>query len=205
LARRTVPKTAAGYRWQFQALCRALDLDPGAPDVLDTLRNPSKVPWSNITGVIDSKTDVLGEYSTFRGCLSEDWLPLSPDPMTWQRSGEFASNLKVHGVQSIVVGDLTEEWYLYSIAHPIKTPQDIAPNLRRYFPDDFVRRIIDKWGMLPDNAGSEEAQRMYGEILSFGQVHLPVRLLVRDLQNARFPVLRYEIGWTPEQNRVEGE
>jgi hypothetical protein len=128
---------------------------------------------------------------------------MSPDVMTWQRSGEFARNLKVRGVRSIVVGDLTEEWYLYSITHPIKTPRDIAPNLERYLHQDVVRRMIDKWGMLP-NSASEEPRKMYGDILSFGQVHLPVRLLVRDLQNAGFPVLRYEIGWTPEQHRIEG-
>jgi hypothetical protein len=180
-------------------------LDPGAPDILDTLRDPSKVPWSDITDIIESEADILGEYSTFRGCLSEDWLPVSPDPITWQRSGELAHSLKAHGVRSIVVGDLTEEWFLYSIAHPIEAPQDIAPNLRRYFPEDVVKRMIEKWGTLPEDAGKEEAQRLYGEILSCGQVHLPVRLLARDLQNAGFPVLRYEIGWTPEQNRIQGE
>jgi hypothetical protein len=65
--------------------------------------------------------------------------------------------------------------------------------------------MIDKWGTLPDDAGSEAVQRLYGEILSCGQVYLPVRILVRDLQKAGFPIFRYKIGWTPEQNRVEGD
>ena len=33
---------------------------------------------------------------------------------------------------------------------------------------------------------------------------LPVRIFARDMLNARFPVLRYEIRWTPEQNRTAG-
>lgn len=177
-------------------------MNPEASDILATLRDPVKVPWSAIKNIIDS--DVLGEHGTFRACLSEDWLSVS-DLMTWQRSGGFAQKLRAHGVRSIVVGDLTEEWYLYAISHPIEAPQDIVPNLNRYFPEDIVRKMVSKWRKLPDDAGQEEVQRLYGEILSCGQVHLPVRLLARDLQAAGFPVLRYEIGWTPEQYRLKGK
>ncbi|KAF5379507.1 hypothetical protein D9615_006529 [Tricholomella constricta] len=198
----TNPSTPKEYRVQFQALCRALGLDPESPDILATLQDRVKVPWSSITHAIE--TDMLGTNGTFRGCLVEDWLVTSPDPMTWQRSGGLAKGLREHGVRSIVVGDLAEEWYLYSIAHPIHTTADVAPNLRRYFPQDVVDGLIQKWRTIPDDAGSEEAQKLYGEILSCGQVHLPIRLLVEDLHAANFPVFRYYIEWTPEQHRVEG-
>lgn len=200
---RTDPQTRAEYRAQFVALCEALKLDPTAPDILATLRDPTKISWSAITNVIE--TEALGPHGTFRGCLSEDWLARSPDPMAWQRSGGFARGLRAHGVRSIIIGDLSEEWYLYSIAHPIHGAADIAPNLARYFPADVVAGLMDAWKKLPDGAGEEEAQRLFGEILSCGQVHLPVRLLARDLHAAGFPVLRYTIEWTPEQARVEGE
>lgn len=124
--------------------------------------------------------------------------------MAWQRTGGLARGLKAHGVRSIIIGDLTEEWYLYSIAHPIQTPRDIVPNLERYFPKDIVKKLVGEWRTLPDDAGSKEAQNLFGEILSCGQVHLPIRLLAHDLQAAGLPVLRYEIRWTPEQNRTEG-
>jgi hypothetical protein len=101
--------------------------------------------------------------------------------MSWQF-------LKARDVRSIVVRDLTEEWYLYSIAHLTQSQQDIAPNLRRYFPV-----------FIAENAGSEPAQKLFGEILSCGQVHFSTRVLVEDLQPMGFPALRYEIGWTPEQ------
>jgi hypothetical protein len=124
--------------------------------------------------------------------------------MTWQRTGGLAKGLWDKGVRSIITGDLKEEWYLYSIAHPVVSPRDITHNLERYYPIDVVERMRRIYRTLPEDAHVEDVERLFGEILSDGQVHLPVRLLVRDLHNAGFPVLRYEIRWTPEQLRPKG-
>ncbi|KAJ4476408.1 Alpha/Beta hydrolase protein [Lentinula edodes] len=199
-----VPKTPAELRPQFEALCYALDLDPKSPNILKTLQDPSLVPASKICELIE--TDALGtEYGTFRGCVDNiSWMASSPDLMTWQRSGAFATNLTKKGVKSIVIGDLTEEWYLYSIAHPIPTPADIIINLERYYPVEMVERMMRMYRTLGEDAGEGECTRLFGEILSDWQVHLPVRVFARDLHRAGFPVLRYEIAWTPEQLRPEG-
>ncbi|OSX61281.1 hypothetical protein POSPLADRAFT_1146954 [Postia placenta MAD-698-R-SB12] len=86
----TVPKTPRELRPQFQALCHALGLESSSPDILTTLRDSSRLPASKITHVIE--TDALGvEHGTFRGCLDDSWLPTTPDPMIWQRSGDFVS------------------------------------------------------------------------------------------------------------------
>lgn len=163
-----------------------------------------KVPASSITRVIE--TDALGiPLGTFRGCLDDKWLPAFPDPMSWQRSGAFAAALKAKGIRSITMGDLTEEWFLYSIAHPIQSPSDIIPNLERYYSEDLTKAMVKMYRSLPDDAGPAQSQKLYGEILSDLQVHLPVRILARDLHAAGFPVLRYQIRWTPEQVRSEGE
>ncbi|KAF8638405.1 hypothetical protein AX17_002230 [Amanita inopinata Kibby_2008] len=199
----TNPKTPKELRPQFRALCQALNLNWESPDILDVLRDPVKVPWSGITKVIE--TDALGlQYGTFRGCLSDDWMSVSPGPMERQRSGDFSRQLQARGVHSVIVGDVKDEWYLYSIAHPIRSPQDIRLNLQRYFPDDFVEKLLRCFKKLPDGATSEDAMTLFGEILSCGQVHLPVRLLHRDLYAAGFPVFRYEIEWTPKQLRRTG-
>ncbi|KAJ7493353.1 Alpha/Beta hydrolase protein [Mycena galericulata] len=174
------PKTPAELRPQFEALCRALNIDPSSPDALNAV----------ITKVIE--TDGLGtEYGTFRGCLDGNWLPISPNPMAWQRTGGFAKALRDKGVKSILVGDLTEEW-------------TSGPNLERYYPKDMVIKLMQYYPTLPENATSQASQRLFGEILSDSQVHLPIRILIRDLHEAGFPVLRYEIRWTPEQIRPEG-
>ncbi|KAF7356947.1 Carboxylic ester hydrolase [Mycena venus] len=194
------PRTAEELRPQFEALCRALKIDPSSSNALNQLL---EIPASEMIKVIE--TDALGtEFGTFRGCLDGEWLPISPNPMEWQRTGGFAGALREKGVKSILVGDLTEEWYLYSIAHPIESPKDIAPNLERYYPKKMVTALASHYRSLPDDATSEASAKLMGEIFSDSQVHLPIRILVRDLHEARFPVLRYEIRWTPEQLRVEG-
>lgn len=200
---RITPKTAAELRPQFEALCHALGFDPKLPDILDILRDPRRVPPEVLMYVIE--TDAVGAYNgTFRGCLDGSWMATDPDPMTWQRSGEFGRKLREKGVKSVVVGHVSEEWYLCSISNPINSPADIVPNLLRYYPQSVVDALISMHPTLPDTATPEESQRLFGDILGDGQVHIPTRLLARDLQLVDFPVLRYEIRWTPEQLRPKG-
>ncbi|THH16881.1 hypothetical protein EUX98_g9230 [Antrodiella citrinella] len=201
------PKTPKELRPQFERLCRALNLDPSSPDVLTQLRDPALVPASAITHVIE--TDALGaQYGTFRGTTDGVWM--HADPMAWQRSGGFAHALKAKEVKSVVVGDLTEEWYLYAIAHEVRRIKDVEVNLERYYQEEMVQRVLELYvdekvpEGVPEGAPKEVVERFMGRILSEGQVHLPVRVLTRDLVAAGFPVLRYEIRWTPEQVRPLG-
>ncbi|EKM58177.1 uncharacterized protein PHACADRAFT_252281 [Phanerochaete carnosa HHB-10118-sp] len=198
------PKNPASLRPQFQALCRAVGIDPAAPDAFAKLSDPAVVPASVITHAIE--TDATGpEHGTFRGCLDGDWLATRPSPMEWQRSGEFARALKAKGVRSIVVGDLTEEWYLYAIAcGELHSMDEVKTNLERFYPTDFNNKVVPLWRTVPEGSPPEDFMRLFGEISSMAQVHCPVRILARDLINAGFPVLRYEIAWTPEQVRPKG-
>lgn len=203
------PKAQSLLRPQYDALCHALKLDPSSPSALVTLKDPSQTPAERITKAIDD--EVLGPYGTFRGTLDGVFLPFSDsnadvtDPMTWQRSGLLAKGLLEHGVRCVIVGDLTEEWYLYSIAHPVRQPSDIKDNLLRYYPEDIVTKMSEMYRGPKDNESEAELMKLFGEMLSEGQVHLPVRLLARDLKQAGFPVCRYEIRWTPEQVRPKGK
>ncbi|KAH7890931.1 Alpha/Beta hydrolase protein [Phlebopus sp. FC_14] len=199
----TVPKTAPELRPQFEALCRELKLDPKSPDVLETLRDPAKVPAEELMRVIE--TDSVGvDNGTYRGCLDGSWMATTPDPMTWQRTGDLANKLRDKGVKNIAIGDLSEEWYLYAIAHPIHGPDDVFPNITRYYPLPIVEGLVKQYRTLPSTASAEEAERLIGEILSDGQVYIPVRMFMRDFQQVGFPVFRYEIRWTPEQLRPKG-
>ncbi|KAI6149684.1 Alpha/Beta hydrolase protein [Pisolithus tinctorius] len=199
----TVPKTLGELRPQFEALCRALHLDPKAPHILETLRDSAKVPAEVLMGIIeDGSLDV--KYRTFRGCLDGEWMASDPNPMSWQKSGNLARKLREKGVKGIAIGHLSEEWYLYSIAHPVNGPEDVLPNILRYYPRPVVEKLMPMYRSLPASASAEEAQRLMGDILSDGQVHLPVRLFARDFQRAGFPVFRYQIHWTPEQVRPNG-
>ncbi|KXN88001.1 hypothetical protein AN958_07813 [Leucoagaricus sp. SymC.cos] len=210
----TDPKTPAQLRPQFNALCQGLGLNTNDPDILSTLRDSKKVPWQSITRIIETDSlGLLGQYGTFRSCLAPDWIITFPGPMARQRSGAFSASLRAHGIKGIITGDLTEEWYLYSIAHPISSPRDILPNLNRYFPDNVSKKLFERVGELfhwdgRGVGGSDDittpAVRLFGEVLSAGQVYLPGRILARDLVANGFPVVRYEIRWAPEAIRPLG-
>ncbi|TFY60729.1 hypothetical protein EVJ58_g4960 [Rhodofomes roseus] len=186
------PATPAGQRPQFDALCHSLGLDPRSPTILSQLRDTSALPFNKITQVIESG-EIGTEFDTFRGTRDSTWTGDSPDPMTWQRSGEFARALKAKGVRSVVVGDLTEEWFIYAMTHPVYSYADVEANLRKFYPRDVVARLLECYETEPQNLF-----RFMGKVLSDCQVYLPTRLLARDLYNAGFPVLRYEIGWVPQ-------
>ncbi|KAF8324951.1 hypothetical protein F5887DRAFT_1021320, partial [Amanita rubescens] len=171
------PKDAFELQPQFDALCRALKLNPYSPNILDTLRDPVKVPWTAITKAIES--DVLGiEHGIFRACQSDDWVPAQWGLMDRQKSAKFARGLRERGVQNIVVGEVSDEWYIYSVSYPMSSPQDCRGHLTRQFPFRIVRNLMSCSCVL---------------------THFPIRLLHRDLLEADFPVIRYRIEWTPEQ------
>ncbi|KAI5119079.1 hypothetical protein M0805_005497 [Coniferiporia weirii] len=194
------PKTPSELREQFAALCTALSINPSDPSALATLQDPVKTPWQSITSAIT--TDKLGMHGTFRGCLDGAWLPASPEPMTWQRSGAFAAGLRSAGVHSVIIGDLRDEWYLYALAHPITCAADVRTNLLRYYPAERTDALLACYAPLPDDAPQAACFERFGRVLSDAQVHLPVRLLARDLVAAGFPVVRYEIRWTPARARA---
>jgi len=161
--------------------------------VLDTLRDPARLPAAAITRAIE--TDALGvALGTFRGAFEESWL--AAEPMAWQRTGGLARGLQAHGVRSLVLGDLAEEWYLYSIAHFVKDVRGIELNMERYYQEDIVRKMMPLYRSLPEGAPVAEVEKLFGEMLSEGQVYLPVRLLARDLLASGFPFVRYRIRWT---------
>lgn len=201
----TDPKTPDDLQTQFDALCEALKLNPAAPDILDSLRDTD---WKRIADLIDAEeVGPHGIYGTFRGTSDGAWMGVDPGAMEWQRSGGFARGLRAAGVRAILLGDLTEEWYLYGLAHEVHSPDGIWANLTRYYPypTDVVDTMMQLYkGRMRDDMSKEELFRLLGDMLSEGQVHLPVRLLHRDLLAEDFPVARYQIRWTPEQGRPLG-
>ncbi len=145
------------------------------------------------------ETEALGiQHGIFRACLSVDWIQTEPGPMERQRNGEFARGLRERGIQSIVVGEVSDEWYNYSYSHPIYSPFEIGDIVRGYFPDRIANNIIK---CFREAKNQKEGTMSLGEHLAAGLVHLPIRLLHKDLLAAGFPVVRYRIEWIPEQLR----
>ena len=194
------PKDDLELQPQFDALCRALKLNPYSPDVLDTLRDPVKVPWTAITKVIES--EALGiEHGIFRACQSDDWVPTQFGLMDRQKSVKFARGLRERGVQNVVVGEVSDEWYIYSFAYQMSSPQDC----HRHFPDGTFWKLSSCFKEISKDEDLEVAKAVLGQALSCILTHFPIRLLHRDLLEADFPVIRYRIEWTPEQLRPNGK
>lgn len=162
---RANPKTPQELQTQYEALLRCLGIDPHHEDSLAKLKDPKETPWERITYEIETN---LVKSGTFRATSDGSFLP-SASPhgeMEFQGSPGFAQALKEKGVRGIIVGDLSEEWYLYSIAHPIESIEDIEPNLKRYYSDQIVEKLMTTYETLPPDASPQECAKLYGRILS---------------------------------------
>lgn len=109
----------------------------------------------------------------------------------------------------MVVGDLKDEWYVYALSDPINNAKDVKENLKRYYPEKRAEALLGRYDepgpALHEGSTTRECFERYGRVLADAQVHLPVRMLARDLLKSGFPMLRYEIRWTPKQGRADKE
>ncbi|OCF41074.1 hypothetical protein I317_05085 [Kwoniella heveanensis CBS 569] len=188
----SAPLTPATRNTQFHAFCQALSIDPSTPDILSKLRDPAQFPTEKVIKAVQD----MGDQCTFRGVVGTDgWV--RADQVDYQRNGGLAKGLKEAGVKCIIVGDVRDEDYFYKGVHPSKTQSDLIPNIARYYPWEQSERFLASYGPIAEDATVEEINDLLGRILADGQVHLPVRLLAKELALANFPVVRYAVEFVP--------
>lgn len=185
------PLMPAERETQFAAFCAQLGADPTSPTILAELRDTTRYPTAQLVKAVEN----MGIHSTFRGVVEDGWL--RPDQMDFQRSGGMGEALKAAGVRCVIAGDVRDEDAFYSIVHDVPTASDLLPNVARYYPLFVARRLVAAYPNLPADAPRAECQARLGRILADGQVHLPVRLLCRDLAAAGLPTLRYAVEMVP--------
>ncbi|WVQ72669.1 hypothetical protein IAR50_002228 [Cryptococcus sp. DSM 104548] len=186
------PLTPAARRDQFSAFCQALGANPASPNILEELRDTTKYP----TRMMMTAVQNMGELCTFRGVVGSDgWV--RADQMEFQQSGGLARGLKQAGVKCIVAGDVRDEDSFYRGVHPSKTYDELVPNIARYYPHEQSQRFLDSYPPIPRDSPPEQLDDRLGRVLADGQVHLPVRLLTKDLQAHSFPAVRYAIEFAP--------
>jgi hypothetical protein len=85
-------------------LCSAFGIDYNAPDVLEQLRDTSKISTERLMEAVQSGGDAI----TYRGVAGIDgWV--RKDMMDYQESGGLARDLKSAGVKCVITGDVRDE------------------------------------------------------------------------------------------------
>lgn len=175
--------TPASRADQFAAFCSAL----GAEHDIAALRDEEKYP----TDALIQAVHKMGEHGTFRGVVEEGWV--HPNQMEYQRSGALGRDLVAAGVKVVVTGDVRDEDAFYSIVHDC-TPDTLLANVARYYPLPLARALLDAY----DAEADHDPQSRLGRLLADGQVHIPVRMLARDLAKGGLPTVRYSIEYVAE-------
>ena len=98
------PVQPAERNCQVQDLCKSLGIDYNAPDLLEQLRDTSKVTTEQLMKAVQGD----GDAATYRGVAGPDgWV--RSDMMAYQQSGRLASDLKRAGVKCVITGDVRDE------------------------------------------------------------------------------------------------
>lgn len=161
---------------QFSAFCEAL----GAEEDLEALRNEERYPTAAIIDAVQR----MGVQGTFRGVVEDGWI--EADQMEYQASGQLGRDLVAAGVKVVIMGDVRDEDSFYSIVHDC-TPDNLMFNVARYYPLPLAKALLSAYDQ------DQEPQPLLGRVLADGQVHLPVRMLARDLAKGGLPTVRYTI------------
>ncbi|OXC65569.1 hypothetical protein AYX13_05414 [Cryptococcus neoformans] len=194
------PLIPAARNAQFTAFCETVGIDPSIPNVLEELRDTSKFSTDKIIAAVQD----MGELCTFRGIVGDDgWV--RADEMEFQKNGGLAKGLREAGVQCIVVGDVRDEDFFYRGVHPCKKYDDLVPNIARYYPYDQSQQFLASYHPIPKDPSPTELDDRLGRVLADGQVHLPVRLLAKDLATYSFPAVRYAIESVPVAYGTNGK
>lgn len=140
---------------QFDALCLQLGLDPRATDVLDALR---AMPTKQLIAAVER----LGKHSTFRGTQGRDgWMQ---ELVKFQSSPAFSRGLRAAGVESVFVGEVSEERAFYQQVHPAASTDELVPNLMRYYPEQEARRLAATYPPLSKASSGAEIDAHFGQV-----------------------------------------
>ncbi|KAH7875163.1 alpha/beta-hydrolase [Lentinula edodes] len=194
------PKTVEEVQPQFDELLTAfaIPLSLSGSEKLECLRSKPALELVDKIMAFDNHT--------FRPIRDGHFFPM--DLFARYLNGDFAAEFKRRGM-SLLIGEVRDEETLYRQTNP---PNDLdtlykevgnyySPAVTRMMVDAYVNRKIKADGAHPDpDINIDPWKKVYGDIVSDGQVRAPSRLLVRQLRDGGVPlssVHRYMINWRP--------
>ncbi|OCF41263.1 hypothetical protein I317_04921 [Kwoniella heveanensis CBS 569] len=195
-----LPKTVEETQGQFNSLVKALDISSNlsGPEKLAKLREVSPA-------VLMEKVMTIEQF-TFRQVQDGVFFPKTK---TWLYDGELAKEFKKRDM-ALYIGETMDEETLYRSTFTLKSVDDIKRGLIQYYSESVGEKMIDLYlnQKIKEPYGHPDPDpeigfyaKVFGDIVSDGQVRAPSRSLVRQLRNAGVPldhVHRYIVGWVPQ-------
>ncbi|WVR08392.1 hypothetical protein IAU60_005447 [Kwoniella sp. DSM 27419] len=195
-----LPKTVEETQGQFNSLCTALgvSLDLSGPDKLAKLR---AVP----PGLLMEKVMTIKQF-TFRQVQDGVFFPTT---RTWLYDGQLAKEFKKRDM-ALYIGETMDEETLYRSTFNLQNVADIRHGLVQYYSESVGDKMIDLYlrQKIKEPYGHPDPDptigpfaKVFGDIVSDGQVRAPSRSLARQLRDAGVPlehVSRYIVAWTPQ-------
>jgi carboxylesterase type B len=185
----TQPKTPEDCESQFDELCHHFGIAANLAGA-EKLRILRQVSARDLCSAI-----MKLEHHTFRPVT--DGIFIHQGIFDYYGDGSFAAEFKARGLR-LLIGEVKDEDTLYAVTNP---PEPNYASLRsqisNYYPPLTTKRLLLHYD-LPDSTDRLEWQRLYGRIISDGQVKAPSRHLVHNLLKHGVDInnlWRYMIGY----------
>lgn len=121
------------------------------------------------------------------------------------KSGKFSKLLLQKKNFNIVIGEVANEPYLYSVLDTPTSQEELIVQLENYYPTAAVKEMIKLYPTVPNSLPEveyhEQLRQLFGTIVADGQVYASSRGYVKNLVNNGFPkerIFRYKVSYRPK-------
>ncbi|EIM79805.1 alpha/beta-hydrolase, partial [Stereum hirsutum FP-91666 SS1] len=185
----TSPKSLSDVQPQFEELLTAcsIPLSLSGPEKLARLRSiPARKLTSKVMGL---------KMHTFRPVVNGTFFPT--DLFDRFKNGEFAKEFERRRLELFVSEVRDERRSMYRQINPPDSLETLHLQVSNYYPSHVTDKLIDAYLNCkvhlpyahPDPDPNIDAwKKVYGDIISDGQVRAPSRLLVDQLRHANVPL-----------------
>lgn len=168
------PKTVAETESQFDEVCTYFKLDPSFSSK-EKLAHLRQIPAQDLV-------DALGNLQnhTFRPVTDD--LFIHSGMVEFLTSGAFAKTFKERNI-NLLIGEVLNEETLYAEYNSPTEPTlaSLKHQLENYYAPATGERILPSYTVPTESDDLQAWKRLYGSIVSDGQVRAPSRFLVKNL------------------------
>lgn len=187
------PKTIEECQDQFDEIIDKLNIDKSLSGAEKVTELRKLEP-----GFIEDFIPEL-KLHTFRAVTDNYFI--SPDIVGDIKTGKFAEMMIKKGAR-ILNGEVDNELIKYSLLNTPQTIEELPLQVENYYPRKVVPALLDVYGADKLNPQSEDfkedLRKIYGAIISDGQVYSSARGLLSKLVENGFPqedIFRYRVGF----------